>query len=114
MEDLMGIFWANTAKNDDGSKRDKLCQAKEQAARQAVAAILNSALPNGAPLTVELSEIQSILAGDDIGAIRDLGKALDEYNNSGDDIALTGVHATGSADPKAAKAIANIPFADCP
>jgi len=114
MDDLMGVFWASPAKNADGSKRSKLCQAKEQAAFQAVAAILNSALSNSAPLPVPLATIQSTLSGTDRNAIRALQATLDTYNNSGETIALTGVPTTGHADPQAAKTIANIPFADCP
>ena len=36
ISDLMGVFWANTAKNSNGSKRDALCQAKVQASWQAM------------------------------------------------------------------------------
>ena len=109
----MGIFWANKARNSDRSKRDPLCKAKEIASFQAVAAVLNSGLENGAPLPVSLAEIQSILGGEDINAIKALGKTLDSYNNSGDRVPIDSPVPIGKANPKGAKLAANIPFADC-
>jgi hypothetical protein len=116
MEELMGIFWANNAKESDGDKRTKLCQARQTTAQQAIAAILNQAMPGGAPLPagITLTSIANTLAGTDIQAIKNLGAALDAYNNSGDDVALDpGLPPTGRAEPQAAKGIADIPFADC-
>jgi hypothetical protein len=49
MHKLMGIFWANNAKNSDSLKRTQLGQARETTANQALAAILNSAMPGGKP-----------------------------------------------------------------
>ena len=112
--DLMGIFWASPAKNFDGSKRTKLCQAKEITAFQAVAALLNSGLPNGAPLPVSLVQIQTIMGGSDIKAIQALGETLDNYNNKGDDVPIVSPISIGNANPKSAQAIANEIFADCP
>jgi hypothetical protein len=117
MEKLMGIFWANNAKNSNGTKRSALCQAKETASNQALAAILNSAMPGGkalpAPYTLDM--IKSILSGSDINAIKKLSSDLDAFNNSGDNVALDPtLLPTGKADPQGAKAIADIPFADCP
>ena len=116
IEDLMGIFWASPAKNSDRSKRSPLCQAKEIAAFQAVAAFLNSSMPNGTPLPdgVDLAYIQATLSGDDIDDIRALGETLDQYNNSGDRYPLASDVPIGKANPKGARAIANIGFADCP
>ncbi len=114
VEDLMGILWANKARNSDRTKRTRLCQAKERAAFQAVAAILNTGLPNGAPIPVSLADIQTILSGSDVKAIRSLARTLDRYNNSGDKIPIDSPVPIGKAQPKLAKAAANIPFADCP
>lgn len=117
ISELMGIFWANNAKTSTGAKRSALCQAKETASNQALAAILNSAMPGGAPLPAgySLSQIAAILNGTNLKAVKDLNSALDAYNNLGDNIALDpGLPSTGRADPKGAKDIANIPFADCP
>ncbi len=112
MADLMGIFWAIPAKGSDGDKRDALSRAREITANQAVAAILNSGLPNGAPLPVSLSQIQTILGGTDIDAIQALGKRLDIHNNSGDNVDIQSPVPVGKATPQAARCIANISFAD--
>ncbi|HAG08232.1 MAG TPA: hypothetical protein DCK87_01510, partial [Desulfotomaculum sp.] len=113
--DVLGMLWADKAKSSDGSRRDKLCQARVIASFQAVAAILNSGLSNGAPLPVSLSYIQDTLKGNDIGAIRALGETLDAYNNSGDDIAIVDNdgYMIKPADPGQAKTNANFAIADC-
>jgi len=114
VEDVMGMLWADVAKNSTGAKRDKLCQARASASQQAVAAILNSALVNGASLPVSLAEIASTLGGTDIDAIRSLGEDLDGYNNSGDNIDI--VDPDGyeymSATPQAGQSI-DTSIADC-
>ena len=114
IEDLMGVFWANNARNSDGSHREDLCKARKTTSFHVVAAILNSALVNGKPMPVTLAEIQAIMSGTDIQAIKDLGSLLDTYNNSGDDVPIDSLVPIGNADPNGAKAIANIPYADCP
>jgi len=116
IEKLMGIFWANVAKESDGSKRKALCKARVQASWQAIAAILNSSMPGGAPLPsgVTLESIKNTLGGTNVGAIKALASQLDDYNMSGDDVALDpSLLPTGKADPNGARDIANIPFADC-
>jgi hypothetical protein len=116
MEKLMGIFWANVAKNSNGSKRSNLCQARVQASWQAIAAILNSNMPGGAPLPsgVTLESIKNTLGGNNVSAIKALASQLDTYNNSGDGVALDpSLPPTGKADPNGARNIADIPFADC-
>ena len=83
------------------------------------AAILNSNMLGGAPLPGGLTEadIAAILSRGDVGAIsaiKNLASQLDDYNNGGEDIALSSVlPPTGRANPQEAKAIANIPFGDC-
>jgi len=117
MEKMMGIFWANIAKNSDGSKRKAPCNAKVQASWQAMAAILNSSMPGGAPLPsgVTLESIRDTLSSNSVGTIKALASQLDDYNMSGDDIALDeSLPPTGKADPNGARDIAYIPFADCP
>jgi len=89
--------------------------AREIAANQALATILNSAMPGGKPLPAgySLSSIASTLGGSNIPAIKTLSSDLDKFNNSGDNIAFDpNLQPTGKADPKGAKAIANIAFAD--
>jgi hypothetical protein len=117
MSDMMGIFWANVAKDSDGSKRNAPCKAKVQASWQAMAAILNSSMPGGAPLPsgVTLDSIRDTLFSNSVGAIKALASQLGAYNESGDDIALDpNLPPTGKADPNGARYIADIPFADCP
>jgi hypothetical protein len=124
ISDLMGIFWANNAKESDGTKRDALCKARETTSNQALAAILNTGVANGADLTAWLNShgytttngsatIASILGGSNITAIMNLNGVLDAYNNSGDGVAFPDGTVTGRATPQAAKATANISFADC-
>jgi len=80
MEDMMGIFWAHSNKEANGDDRDDLCKERLKTARKTVAAILNSNLPNGPPLPVELSYIQSTLCGTDIDALKELHDLLNSYN----------------------------------
>jgi len=115
IEDLMGMFWANNAKKSDGKKRSQLDQARMIASQQAIAAVLNSSMPGGAPLPGGLTPaaIATIMGGCDIQAIRALGSTLGSYNESGDGFALDpSLPPTGKATPNLSKQIANIPFAD--
>jgi hypothetical protein len=116
---LMAIMWANPAKNSDGTHRYPLDKARIKAAQQAIAAILNSHLPDGAPLPSPYDEatIAAILEGSDIDAIDAMQEALDIHNNSGDDEpmgdGLTCVQ--GKADPQGARdAIDPEDWADTP
>jgi uncharacterized repeat protein (TIGR01451 family) len=115
IDKVMGIFWANVAKDSTGKKRSALDQARMIAGQQALAAILNSSMPGGAPLPAgyDLTTIANTLAGTDINAIKTLGSVLGAYNQSGDTFALDpSLPPTGRANPIDAKNIANIPFAD--
>jgi len=114
MSELMGVFWANTAQNSDNTTRSELCKARVKTSRQALAAILNSALPNGAHLPVTIDDIQDILCDTDVDAINDLGTILDIHNNTYDDVPIQDNTGIGGADPAWAQSIANLPFADCP
>ncbi len=115
VSDLMGMFWADVAKySDNSTHRDDLSKERVKTAHQALAAILNSALPNGAPLPVIMSDIRDILCGTDINAINALGTILDSHNNRYDDIPIQDGTGIGQANPQLAQAIANIPFADWP
>ena len=116
IEQMMGIFWADVAKNSGGSKRNNLCKAKLQVSWQAIAAILNSSMPGGETLPAGITpeSIANTLEFGTTKEIRALGVQLDTYNNSGDDQALDpGLPSTGRADPNGARDIADIPFADC-
>lgn len=114
--DVLGALFANPAKDSLGNKRDQLCQARVNASRQAVAALLNSCLDNGAPLPKTPSEIATILGGTNIGAIHQLGGILDDYNNSGDDVTIIDGDGFvfGNATPRACAEQANIAAVNCP
>jgi uncharacterized repeat protein (TIGR01451 family) len=113
--DVFGMFWASKARDSDGNKRDKLCQSRVTTSFQALAAILNTGLDNGATLPVSLADIATILAGADIKAIKALGETLDVYNNSGDDVDIVDdcPYPVLPADPNAAGEAADITIADC-
>jgi len=81
-------------------------------AARALAAIMNYYMPGGAPLPdgITLTSIAEILSSNNIKDIRDLGSALAEYNESGDDEALdpslppTGRVSGNIADPQGGRA----------
>ncbi|APV43494.1 Cna protein B-type domain-containing protein [Dehalogenimonas formicexedens] len=115
MEQLMGLLWANTAKNADETSSSRLTidQAKIHTAQQALAAILNDAMAGGAPLPVTLTDIVGVLEGNSIGQVRSLGSTLDAYNNSGDNIALDpSLPPTKKGDEGKPKDLADIPWAN--
>jgi hypothetical protein len=113
IDEVCAYFWANKAKNTDGSHRSKLCQARMHAAFHAIAANLNNCVPSGGGIPVSPAEIAAILGGTDIDAIKDLASQLAEYNESGDDVMLVDPDAEpGSATPQDCKDV-DLSFADC-
>jgi hypothetical protein len=115
IEDVMGMLWANKAKDCDGSKRDKLNKARVICSYQALAAHLNSGLCNGAPLPLSWCTIKTILSGDDICDIQALYETLSAYNESGDECEIVCCPCCpdyNPATPQAAKSIAYIGIAD--
>jgi uncharacterized repeat protein (TIGR01451 family) len=122
IDELMGIFWANNAKESDGSKRSNVCKAQMIGSAQLLAAILNTGLDNGAAVPIDtvtgldlITAMQNALAAGDRHEILRLSGLLDAYNNSGDDIAIidNDGELIGRADPRFAKEIADLAFADC-
>ncbi len=115
INDILGVLFANPANNSDDSKRSALCQARVIASKQAVAALLNNCLDNGASLPKTPAEITAILGGTNKTAIKQLGELLGMYNNSGDDITIIDNDGFlfGNATPRDCAAIANIEVADC-
>ncbi len=107
--EYMGLMWANQSRNSDGTFRTKIDQARIHTAHQALAAIMNSYMPGGAPLPsgITLESIADTLTDGTLKEIRDMGSALADYNESGDDVALdpslppTG--RTNNADPQGAR-----------
>jgi hypothetical protein len=121
-EQVFGMFWANNARDSDGDRRGKLCQARVIGSFQLLAAILNTGLDNGAVVPIDpvsgldiISAMQNALAGNNIKEIKRLQGLLDAYNNSGDDIAIIDNDGTlqGRADPNGARDIADYTIADC-
>jgi hypothetical protein len=114
--EVMGAFWSSPAYNSDGSKRtDPVCKAKSQAVFQAMAAILSSATPGGAPIEASgysLVQIQLILGGSSLRDIKALSKALGDFNMSGEGFNFE--ISQGNATPTEAQNIADIAFWDCP
>jgi len=107
--DYMGLMWAKQASNSNGTKREKIDAARIHTAHQALAAIMNSYMPGGAPLNITLEDIAETLTNGTVKQIRDLGSLLADYNESGDDEALdpslppTG--RTNNADPQGARLV---------
>jgi uncharacterized repeat protein (TIGR01451 family) len=115
INDLLGFLYANKAKNTDGSSRSALCQARIQGAFQAISALLNSCLDNGATPPKTPAQIAAILGGTDVQAIRNLAGLLDTFNNSGDDIPIIESDDVdvNLATPQDCLARANLAAADC-
>ncbi|MFP5331358.1 MAG: hypothetical protein ACLGHX_03200, partial [Acidimicrobiia bacterium] len=118
--EVFGMFWANNARESDGDRRSRTCQAQVLGSFHLLAAILNTGLDNGAavPLVDGVSAIdlmRQALADGDVKDIRSLIGVLDAYNNSGTDIAIIDNDGTlaGKADPNLAKDIADFTIADC-
>jgi hypothetical protein len=115
IEDVMGMLWANKAKDCDGSKRDKLNKARVICSYQAVAAYLNNELSCGATLPLSWCTIKTILSGCNICDIQALYETLSAYNESGDEceiVCCPCAPAYNPATPQAAKSIAYIGIAD--
>jgi uncharacterized Zn-binding protein involved in type VI secretion len=118
----MGLMWSDQSKSSNRAMRTNIDNARIHTARQALAAIMNSYMPGGAPLPagITLESIATTLSSNNITAIRNLGSALANYNESGDDIALdpsmppTGK--TNNADPQGARleGAPCIPYWDTP
>lgn len=116
IEELFGLFWAQPAKNSDGSKRSQLCMSKLHASHQLLAAILNSGLSNAAPVPEGLiSATQAALAGSDRREIIRLSGLLADYNESGDAVAIVDADGAGipHADPRGTRGIMDASAADC-
>lgn len=81
-------------------------------AHQALAAIMNSYMPGGAPLPagITLTSIAATLSGNNEASIRNLGSKLATYNESGDLVALDSTlpptGKTNNADPQGARDVA--------
>jgi uncharacterized repeat protein (TIGR01451 family) len=121
-EDLFGIYWANKAKDSDNKKRSRTCQAQILGSFHLLSAILNAALDNGSSVPIDpettldlITAMRNALSSGDRDEILRLVPLLDEYNNSGDDVAIIDSHGEpiGNADPNMAKDVADFSAGDC-
>jgi hypothetical protein len=109
----MGLMWSDQTKNSNGTKREAIDAARIHTAHQALAAIMNSYMPGGAPLPdgITLASIADTLTTGNEKQIRDLGSALAGYNEAGEDVALdpslppTGKTSGNIADPQGGRVI---------
>ena len=107
----MGLMWSDQAKNSNGTKREDIDAARIHTAHQALAAIMNSYMPGGAPLNITLGSIAETLTNGTAKEIRDLGSLLAAYNEKGEGVALdpslppTGKTSGNIADPQGGRVI---------
>jgi hypothetical protein len=109
VSEMMGGFWSNVAKKTDNSKRTALDQARMQLTQQLLAAMLNKAAfgtDDGGLIT----QGKTAFAGTNIAAIQSAQSSLTAFNEGGDSVSLPSGFSQGSADPQAAKNIANKVF----
>jgi hypothetical protein len=107
---LMGGFWSNIAnKSGKGGKRSDIDKARMQLLQQLLAAELNYSAFGSTPPTMTTAAAEAAFCGSDIEAIKAAQIAMASFNESGDSGAFT---PGASAEPKASKAIANIPYWD--
>lgn len=122
IEDVFGMFWSHRAKESDGGRRNKVCKVRVLGSYHLLSAIFNSALDNGATVPIDpetqldlITAMQDALDSGDKKEILRLVTLLDDYNNSGDDIAIidNDGEPIGNADPNDVKDIANFAAGDC-
>jgi hypothetical protein len=97
MEQLMGVMWANNAKNCDSSSRYTIDQARMRVVYQLIPAILNNAMEGGASLDAYLAShgitltVVQILESNKLNgtnSINALQQVLSDFNTMGENIAL--------------------------
>ena len=106
---MEGGFWSSIAKTSTGTNRNALDKARMRLLQQLLAAILNNQLFGSSPSGITIDQAKAAYCGTSITAINAAQAAMATFNESGD----SGVFTPGSsADPKAAKAIADYVFWD--
>ena len=104
-----GGFWSSIAKTTTGTNRSAIDKARMRLIQQLLAAILNNQLFGSSPTGVSIDQAKAAYCGNSITAINTAQAAMAAFNESGD----SGVFTPGaSANPKAAKAIADYVFWD--
>jgi hypothetical protein len=110
VDDVMGGFWASISKTSTGEKRSPLDQARMRLLQQLLAAILNNQLFGSTPSgSISIDDAKDAFCTGTLAEVRAAASAMAAFNESGD----SGLFTPGaSADPKAAKLIADIAFWD--
>ena len=106
---VMGAFWSSIPKKSTGAQRGWLDQPRMQLLQQLIAAELNASAFGSAPSSGSIAAWETALCGTDLNAIKLAQQQAASFNSAGDN----GTFTPGtSADSKAARLIANIPFWD--
>jgi hypothetical protein len=106
---VMGGFWSNISRETDGTKRSKLDQARMQLLQQLLAAILNNQLFGSVPSGMTIDQAKAAFCTGTLAQVKAAQSAMASFNEAGD----SGIFTPGaSADPKAAKLIADLEFWD--
>jgi hypothetical protein len=110
----MGLMWSDQSKSYNRWPRYDIDVVRIHAAHQALAAIMNSLMPGGAPLPGGMTpaSIAAALSSNNITVLSNLGSVLENYNVSGDLVPLDPslqAH-QGSANPTGAR---NAASANC-
>jgi hypothetical protein len=86
----MGLMWSDQSKDYNGRARYAIDVLRIHLAHQALAAIMNSLMPGGAPLPggLTLASIAAILSSNDSAAMNMTASMLDTYNGSGEGVPL--------------------------
>jgi hypothetical protein len=109
VDEVMGGFWASISKETDGTKRTKLDQARMQLLQQLLAAILNNQLFGSNPSGMTIDQAKTAFCTGTLAQVTAAKSAMASFNEAGD----SGLFTPGaSADPKAAKEIADVEFWD--
>ena len=104
-----GLMWSDQSANSNSKPRYPIDVVRIHAAHQALAAIMNSLMPGGAPLPGGLTpaSIATALSSNNITVIGNLGSVLENYNVSGDLVALDPSLQPyqGNADPQGGRQV---------
>jgi hypothetical protein len=124
---VFGLFWADPARDPaTGKNRDQTCKTALHTSQQLLAAILNSAMTNGATLdpALKASTIAALAACQDNNSatacdrkvLTGLSGQLASYNESGDTSAITDIHGATipHADPRGTRDAADYSIGSCP
>jgi hypothetical protein len=121
-EDVLGVLHAPVSSQSDGTSRPALCRERAKGASHLLAAILNTALDNGAETTLDGAPVQGVvdalaeaLAQGASQTITELAGVIEGYNESGTDVAIIDMDGTLvlPAAPQAAAARADVTIVDC-